>query len=120
MAGLEWKTLGETVYGLARDGVLIQRKLDATAAVEEARFTALLAAVPEPARPLLLPLAPARLRLKEHHVECTLRVGTALSIEFSLAARPINLGFAALYGTTESESSSLSVEVSGAVLGVPR
>jgi hypothetical protein len=117
VAGSEWQTLGDTAFALARDGITIQRKLDAAAAAQDERFAAMLAAVPEPARPLLLPLLPAHLRLKEHHVECSLRVTTARSIEFSLVARPINLGFAALYGTTAAESCTLSVAVSAVARG---
>lgn len=116
MAEKGWQPLADTVHALARDGIAIQRKLDEAAAAQDERFLAMLAGVPESARPLLMPLLPSRLVVKQHHVTCTMRVNTAQSVEFSLVAKPINLGFAVLYGKSEAESSSLSVVVSA----VPR
>jgi hypothetical protein len=116
----EWQELGDTVYALARDSILIQDRLDAAAAADETRFAALLASVPEPSRPLLMPLAPSRLQLTEHHVQCTLRIASSRSLSFSLAVRPLNLGFSVLYGKSAAEESSLSIAVRSVPLATPR
>lgn len=106
-----WRELGSMMSALAADSLRIQQKLDAAAMQSRAQFAALLEAVPPGVRSLLAPLAPAGLRLTEYRVDCTLRVTAARSTAFSLVAAPINAGYHALYGTTITEQSTLSVEV---------
>lgn len=106
-----WQDLGDTVFALARDAILVQRRLDEGIAELRERFAATLSALPEPTRRLMLPLAPAGIAVGEHRVRCALRVSTSRSAALQLVAKPINAGYAALYGMTRTEQSSLTVEV---------
>jgi hypothetical protein len=106
-----WQELHHAVFALARDAVVTQMRLDEGVAERRARFAAALSALPEPARRALLPLAPPAIVVSEHRVTCALRVSTARSLSFSLVAKPINAGYCALYGVTEAERCSLTIEV---------
>lgn len=96
---------------LAADSILVQQRLDAEVAASRERFAALLATLPAAARPLLLPLAPPAIVVKEYRIRCDLRITTDRAVGFSLVAAPVNLGYCALYETTASEQCSFTIEV---------
>ena len=110
----QWLDLGNIVSTLAADSILVQQRLDATARDLREQFAELLATTPEATRSLLLPLAPAGIRVTDYQVSCSLRMTTRRSGSFSLVAAPINAGYRTLYGSTTEEESSLLVEVRAA------
>lgn len=99
------------VSALAADSILIQRRMDQVTASQRERFAALLAAAPPPVRSLLLPLFPPTQLVKSHTVSCSLRMTKTHSTSGSIMVSPINLGHALLYETSQSEQSSLTIEV---------
>lgn len=107
----QWLDLGNIVSALAADSVLVQQRLDATVSDLREQFAALLATTPEPTRSLLLPLAPAGIRVTDYQISCSLRMTAKRSVGVSLVAAPINAGYRTLYGSTTAEESSLRVEV---------
>ncbi len=111
MADPKWQDLGGTVAALAADAVRVQELLDDGVAQSRARFTRALAGLPEPARELLLPLAPGGVALTEYSIRCALRLATARSLSLQLVVQPINAGYSYLFATTAAEQSALCIEV---------
>ncbi len=99
------------VSALAADSILIQQRMDQVTASQRERFAALLAAAPPPVRSLLLPLVPPTQLVQSHTVSCSLRMTKTHSTSGSIMVSPINLGHALLYETSQSEQSSLTIEV---------
>lgn len=117
-----WHDLEGLFAALAKDAVLVQRRLDEAHAEASEAFARSLADLPAPARnsPLALALAPRRLVVDRHEIRCAVRVATARSLELKLVARPINLGASALFGRSEAQEMSLCVEIEPAPVLVPR
>ena len=114
-----WTALADTLFGLAHDAVLIQRRLDEANAEQRARFVQTLAAVPEPARAALLPLAPPAIAVNQHRVRCDLRVTRQRGASVQIIARPINAGFSWLSDVSETERSTMAIEVRRAPVQAP-
>lgn len=106
-----WQDLGQLTAELAIDGIRIQQRLDAAAALDTERFARLLSAVPQSMHSVLLPLAPARLQLTEHRVSCTLRTTVSHEAGFSILVAPIQMGGSTLFDTTSAVRCSVTIEV---------
>ncbi len=106
-----WTDLSALLTALTADAALVQRRLDAAHAEEVERFAWLLAQAPEGARPLLIPLAPARLTVQRHEVSCDVQIGTRRTLGFQIVARPISLGASLVLDRAEMAHMSLRVEV---------
>jgi len=104
-------SLTRLIAAAAVTAVDLQRRLDAAHAADTAAFEALLAAVPEQARGLVLPLAPVALRVATHAHTFDLQVQAERTSGFALRAVPVGLGYERIHGGARRSALRLSVQI---------
>lgn len=119
MTDKHWQDLTDTVTALAVDCILIQKRMDAHVHTQRQQFVSLLAAMEEPLRSLLLPLAPSAQRVVSHTVSCSVRMTKEHGIAGSVLLSPLNLGFSLLHHQSAGEEASLTVEVFAVPVSLP-
>ncbi len=103
--------LTTAIANLACDAVRIQERLDEAHGHAEGELVRTLAAVPEAARQLLLPLAPLHRVIESHRIRCTIQAGMALDARGGVMIAPVRLGMSAAYGERRQATSTLEVLV---------